>query len=225
MNKTGKRTFLNCASCAGTAQHVFARVKKSIIPHRGFRSHMTLANLGIDGDSFKGHLQWQLLAGLWRTWEHTAEWGSAGDVDPAHFLEPFDSSNHCQSRRIVAPGRPRTFGICLVIQVILSGLCSQWTLTRTFLQSQEQHCVLLLYLLSPWFHYPRMCFLLWTKRRPFSWVTVSFHSVVIGYRVSLCGLDNCTEIEVQWPCGAPTLGNCESLTAFKVNLFTPLIVW
>lgn len=59
---------------AGMAQHVFA-VDASLIAHRAFQSHLTLANLGIDGDSFKVHLQWQLLAGLWRMWEHTAEWG------------------------------------------------------------------------------------------------------------------------------------------------------
>lgn len=37
---------------------------------------------------------------------------------------------------------------------------------------------------------------------------------------SLFGLDNCTEIEVQWPCGTSILGNCESLTTFKVDLFS-----
>lgn len=75
-----------------------------------------------------------------------------------------------------------------------------------------------LYLFSPWFHYLAMCFPLRTKKRPFSWVTVSFRCVVIGSCLLLRSLGNCTESSVA------TLGNCESLTAVKVNLFAPLMV-
>lgn len=46
--------------------------------------------------------------------------GSAGNVDPAHLLEPFDSSSPCQSYRIVAPGRSRMW------RVLLSSLPSVW---------------------------------------------------------------------------------------------------
>lgn len=132
-------------------------------------------------------------------------------------LSLFDSSNHCQSRRIVAPGRSRTGHLLGDTGCPIWPFRSRWTLTCVFHQSSRTTLCFLLYLLSPWFHYPRMCHLLWTKRRPFSWVTVSFHSVVIGFLLSLCGLDTCTEIEVQWPCGAPTFANCKSLTAFKVD--------
>lgn len=66
--------------------------------------------------------------------------GPAGDVDPAHSLEPSESSNHCQSRSVVAP-KPYVTYVCLVIQAPPP---RRWTLTRMFPLSQEQHHVQLL---------------------------------------------------------------------------------
>lgn len=149
--------------------------------------------------------------------------GSAGDDDPARSLEPPITV----SRAAFRPRRGAECGICLVIQVVLSGLLKAADPDTCLPFGLENSIVFwfFFYLLSPWFHYPRMCVLLWTKRRPFSWVTASFPGVVIGHLLSLCGFDNCTEKEVHWPRGAPTLGNCESLTTFKVNLLTWLRIW
>lgn len=62
-----------CAPRWGAGRHVCSGRASSLVE---LSSHIWLsANLGIDGDSFKVHLQWQLSEGLWRVWEHTAEWG------------------------------------------------------------------------------------------------------------------------------------------------------
>lgn len=74
------------------------------------------------------------------------------------------------------------------------------TLTPVFSVTPGQHCVLLLYHLSPRFHYPRMHLLLWTKR-PFSWVTVSFGRVVIGYLLPLWPRWLRPNGGCRWPCG------------------------
>lgn len=73
------------------------------------------------------------------------------------------------------------------------------TLTPVFSVTPGQHCVLLLYHLSPLFHYPRMHLLPWTKR-PFSWVTVSFGRVVIGYLLPLWPRWLRLNGGCRWPC-------------------------
>lgn len=75
------------------------------------------------------------------------------------------------------------------------------TLTPVFFLTPGQHCVLLLHHLSPWFHYPRMRRLPWTKG-PFSWVTVSFGRPVIGYLLPLWPRELGPNRGWGWPCSA-----------------------
>lgn len=93
---------------AGAARRMFLPVQR-LIPHHAFQSHLTLANLGIDGDSFGVHIQWQPWAGLWRAWERTTERRQPEKSIQLTRFEPIDSSNHCQSWRVVAPGRSRSW--------------------------------------------------------------------------------------------------------------------
>lgn len=125
---------------------MFALVKP-LIPHRAFRSHLTLANLGIDGDSFKVHLQWQRLEGLWRVWEHTAEWGRLETlIQLTGFTLPSPS--------------PLSFGVmfaALERDYTCYFCCPLWLLAgwswNVFFPSPEWICLVLYYwlaLFSPW---------------------------------------------------------------------------
>lgn len=62
--------------------------------HYGFLSHLTLDTVKVDWDSFEGHSQWRLVAGLRGTSGGMVVWmGSTGDVYLAHFIETLDASN------------------------------------------------------------------------------------------------------------------------------------
>lgn len=68
-----------------------------------FQSHLSLSNLGIDGDYFKGHLRLPLSAGLWRTLvcEYTSERGQLYAVDSSQDLSTWVRSHMSLSDRLI----------------------------------------------------------------------------------------------------------------------------
>lgn len=71
--------------------------------HHDFQSHLSLSNLGIDGDYFKGHLRLPLSAGLWRTLvcEYTSERGQPHAVDSSQYLSIWVRSHTSLSDHLV----------------------------------------------------------------------------------------------------------------------------
>lgn len=178
---------------AGTAQRVFARGKGThplIVPSSHIwlwliwglvATHSKHTYNGSSRQDYEGSESPQLNGVGWRRWSSSLAWA-------LRVLQSLSVTSRCGSHdgalydlclsSDIGPPPPPVVGPWHVCS-----LCLKNNIVFSFF-----------YLLSPRFHYPGMCLPPWTKRRPFSWVTVSYHSVVIGCFLSLGGLDNSTEI-------------------------------
>lgn len=183
---------------------------KILIPHTAFYSHLTLANLGIDSGSFKVHLQWQLLEGLWRVWEHTAGRGRLQTlIQLTGFTLPSPSVTVILYD-VTARGRCHMWYFSCRL-----GLLAGWS-WHAFFPSQQWHWLLLL----SWSHFTLFPL-------PLKVQTIIELSVIPPF------ITDC--LSSLWPskkllnvgslaCGAFTLGNCKPFTAFKLNLLVQLFL-
>lgn len=163
------------------------------------------------------HSEYTTMAALGRIMKgvRAHSWiGSAGDVDPARLLEPFDSPSHCQSYCIVAPGRSHIWHFCCpFLAPVVGGLTH------------------FLHTLSPFtFHYLKcVSHSGHTEGHLAEWVSHIPHysnwPLHLSLSLSIC-VSLITALRFTVLVTLPLLATVNHLpTEFQVNLFIQLTVW